>query len=143
MFGGEELRAFIEQASWVAVNEYEWQLLQDRTKWSAQEVATRVKALIVTRGVEGSTIYAEGREIVVPVAKTAAVVDPTGCGDAYRAGLLHGLLHDRDWETTGRIASLMGAIKIESRGTQNHKFSQAEFQSRYRQTFGQSLELNQ
>jgi adenosine kinase len=141
MFGGEELRAFIDQASWVAVNEYEWQLLQDRTKLSAGDVAAKVKALIVTRGAEGSIIYAEGREIAIPAAKPSALVDPTGCGDAYRAGLIHGLLHERDWETTGRIASLMGAIKIESRGTQNHKFSQPQFESRYRDTFGRSLEL--
>jgi adenosine kinase len=141
MFGGGELRSFIEQASWVAVNEYEWQLLQDRTKLSAPEVAARVKALIVTRGAQGSVIYADGREIAIPAAKPLGLVDPTGCGDAYRAGLLHGLLHGRDWETTGRIASLMGCIKIESRGTQNHKFSRADFQSRYRESFGRALDF--
>jgi adenosine kinase len=141
MFGGEELRAFIAQATWVAVNEYEWQLLQDRTQYSAADVAAQVKALIVTRGAEGSIIYAEGRELAIPAAKPAAIVDPTGCGDAYRAGLLHGLLHELDWGTTGRIASLMGAIKIESRGTQNHKFSPAQFQARYRESFGRSLDF--
>lgn len=140
MFGGEELRAFIAQATWVAVNDYEWQLLQDRTKLSARDIASQVKALIVTRGAEGSTIYTQDREIVIPAAKPAAIVDPTGCGDAYRAGLLHGLLHDLDWETTGRIASLLGAIKIESRGTQNHKFSLADFSARYRESFGRALE---
>ena len=77
----------------------------------------------MTRGAEGSVIYAKGREIAIPAAKPKAVVDPTGCGDAYRAGLIHGLLHGLDWETTGRIASLLGAIKIESRGTQNHRFT--------------------
>lgn len=140
MFGGEELRAFIAQATWVAVNDYEWQLLQDRTKLSARDIASQVKALIVTRGAEGSTIYTQDREIVIPAAKPAAIVDPTGCGDAYRAGLLHGLLHGLDWETTGRIASLLGAIKIESRGTQNHKFSLADFSARYRESFGRALE---
>jgi adenosine kinase len=141
MFGGEELRAFISQATWVAVNEYEWQLVQDRTKWSARDIASQVEALIVTRGAEGSTIYTrEGEEIVIPTAKPAAVIDPTGCGDAYRAGLIHGLLHRRDWESTGRIASLMGAIKIESRGTQNHNFSMDQFNSRYRDNFGRALD---
>jgi adenosine kinase len=139
MFGGEELRAFIAQATWVAVNEYEWQLLQDRTKLSARDVAAQVQALIVTRGAEGSTIYTRDAEITIPTAKPKAIVDPTGCGDAYRAGLLHGLMHALDWETTGRVASLMGAIKIESRGTQNHNFSIEEFKSRYRESFGRPL----
>jgi adenosine kinase len=141
MFGGEELRAFISQASWVAVNEYEWQLLQDRTKLSARDVAAQVNALIVTRGAEGSTIHTLDGDIPIPAAKPSAIVDPTGCGDAYRAGLLYGLLHGLDWETTGRIASLMGAIKIESRGTQNHNFSIAQFQSRYRESFGRTLDI--
>jgi adenosine kinase len=139
MFGGEELRAFIAQATWVAVNEYEWQLLQDRTKLSARDVAAQVQALIVTRGAEGSTIYTREAEITIPAAKPRAIVDPTGCGDAYRAGLLHGLMHALDWETTGRVASLMGAIKIESRGTQNHNFSLEEFKARYRESFGRPL----
>ncbi len=141
MFSGEELRAFIDQATWVAVNDYEWQLVQEKTRLSAEQIASRVKALIVTKGAEGSLIYTEGREIAIPCAKANAVVDPTGCGDAYRAGLLHGLLHGLDWETTGRIASLLGAIKIESRGTQNHTFSAAQFEERYRATFGRPLSL--
>jgi adenosine kinase len=95
--------------------------------------------LIVTRGAEGSVIYTQAGEIAIPTAKPRAIVDPTGCGDAYRAGLLHGLLHGFDWETTGRIASLMGAIKIESRGTQNHSFSRTELETRYKESFGRSL----
>ncbi len=139
MFSGEELRAFIGQATWVAVNDYEWQLVQEKTKLSAADIAGQVQALIVTRGAEGSVIHVKGREIVIPPAKPDAVVDPTGCGDAYRAGLLHGLLHGLDWETTGRIASLMGAIKIGARGTQNHRFTAAEFAERYRASFGTAL----
>ena len=141
MFGGDDLRAFIQQASWVAVNEYEWQMVQEKTKLSAADIAGQVEALIVTRGAEGSVVYTKGREIVIPTAKPQAVVDPTGCGDAYRAGLIHGLLHGLDWETTGRIASLIGAIKIESRGTQNHKFTAAEFEQRYQANFGTALSL--
>src|SRR5690606_24535504 len=141
MFGGDELRVFIEQATRVAVNEYEWQLLQDRTKLSAHDVAAQVEALVVTRGAEGSIIRTRDGDIAIPPAKPRAIVDPTGCGDAYRAGLLHGLLHGLDWETTGRIASLMGAIKIESRGTQNHTFSRAEFRARYKDNFGKELGL--
>jgi adenosine kinase len=141
LFGAEELRAFIDQATWMAVNDYEWQVVRERTGWSLQEVTKHVRALIVTRGAEGSVIYTEGRELRVPTAKPESLVDPTGCGDAYRAGLIHGLLHGLDWETTGRIASLLGAIKIESRGTQNHRFTRAEFEARYRENFGASVTL--
>ncbi len=135
MFGAEDLDRFVSQASWVAVNDYEWQMVQQKTGWSTADVAARVKALIVTRGAKGSTIHAEGREIAIPCARTGQVVDPTGCGDAYRAGLLHGLLHGLDWETTGRVASLMGAIKIETRGTQNHRFTPADFAARLKASF--------
>jgi len=141
LFSGDELRAFIGQASWVALNDYEWQLVQDKSRLSAQEIVEQVQALIVTRGAEGSVIYTKGREIAIPTAKPSAIVDPTGCGDAYRAGLIHGLLHGLDWEVTGRIASLLGALKIESRGTQNHKFTSAEFERRYQASFGQPLNL--
>lgn len=139
MFGGDDLRAFIKQATWVAVNDYEWQLVQEKTKLSASDITSQVQALVVTRGAEGSIIYTKGREIVIPAAKPAGIVDPTGCGDAYRAGLLHGLMHGLDWETTGRIASLMGAIKIETRGTQNHTFTAAQFAQRYQASFGSAL----
>jgi len=136
MFGGAELAAFIDQATWVAVNDYEWELMQERTGMTAADVVARVDALVVTRGSEGSTIHTKGRTLAIPPVKARAIVDPTGCGDAYRAGLIHGLLRGLDWETTGRVASLMGSIKIESRGPQNHQFTPAEFQQRYRDHFG-------
>jgi adenosine kinase len=140
MFSGAELAQFIEQATWVAVNDYEWQMLQQKTGWTASDIASRVQALIVTRGAEGSVIYADGRTLAVPCAKPRALVDPTGCGDAYRAGLIHGLLHGLDWQTSGRLASLLGAIKIESRGPQNHVFTRAEFLRRYVENFGEAPE---
>ena len=130
MFGQAELKRFISQARWVALNDYEWQLVQQKSGWGVSEITARVEALIVTRGAAGSTIYTRGEELTVPAAPARAVIDPTGCGDAYRAGLLHGLLHGLDWLETGRIASLMGAIKIESRGTQNHSFTREEFAAR-------------
>ena len=139
MFGAEDLKTFIAQARWVAVNDYEWGLLQQKTGYTVSDVTAQVEALVVTRGAEGSVIYAQGGTLTVPCAKPRAIVDPTGCGDAYRAGLIHGLLRGLDWETTGRVASLMGAIKIESRGPQNHRFTRAEFEQRYRENFGQSL----
>ncbi|MBS0416545.1 MAG: carbohydrate kinase family protein [Proteobacteria bacterium] len=136
LFGGDDIKRFVEQATWVAVNDYEWELVQQKSGWTVRDIVQRVKALIVTRGAQGSVIYTPEGEIQVPCAKARAVVDPTGCGDAYRAGLLHGLLHGLDWQATGRIASLLGAIKIESLGTQNHRFTQAEFQARLKQSFG-------
>lgn len=136
LFGGDDIKRFVDQATWVAVNDYEWELVQQKTGWTARDVTQRVKALIVTRGAQGSVIYTPEGEIEVPCAKARAVVDPTGCGDAYRAGLLHGLLHGLDWRATGRIASLLGAIKIESLGTQNHRFTKAEFEARLKENFG-------
>jgi adenosine kinase len=135
MFGAEDLKTFIAQARWVTVNDYEWGLLQQKTGLTVSDITAQVEALVVTQGAEGSIIYTQGRTLTVPCAKPKAVVDPTGCGDAYRAGLIHGLLRGLDWETTGRMASLMGAIKIESRGPQNHRFSAAEFDRRYRENF--------
>jgi adenosine kinase len=137
MFDGTELARFIEQASWVAVNDYEWGMLQQKTGWTAADVAGRVKALIITQGAAGSTIHADGRVFEIPCARPRAVIDPTGCGDAYRAGLIHGLLYGFDWHTCGRLASLLGALKIESRGPQNHVFTRAEFLRRYLENFGQ------
>jgi adenosine kinase len=130
LFDGKDLKRFVEQATWVAANEYEWQVIQQRTGWTESDVTQLTEALIVTRGAEGSTIHTKGGPIHIPCAKAHKVVDPTGCGDAYRAGLIHGLLHGLDWPTTGRIASLLGALKIETLGTQNHTFSAAQFQQR-------------
>ena len=141
MFGAEELKSFIAQARWVAVNDYEWGMLQQKTGFTVSDITAQVDALVVTRGAEGSIVYTQGGTLTVPSARPEAVVDPTGCGDAYRAGLIHGLLHGLDWETTGRVASLMGAIKIESRGPQNYSFTAAELDRRYRDNFGKSKEF--
>jgi len=135
MFDGADLVRFIEQARWVTVNDYEAELLQERTGLSPREIAERVEALIVTRGAQGSHVYVRNHRIDIPSAVPAKVADPTGCGDAYRAGLLYGLSNGMDWETTGRIASLMGAIKIETHGTQNYRFSELEFAERFQQTY--------
>jgi adenosine kinase len=139
MFGEAELRDFIERASWVAVNDYEASLLAERSGWSLEKIAKQVRALIVTRGAEGSWIHADGQRLEIPVAKTARVADPTGCGDAYRAGLLFGLERGFDWHTTGRVAALLAAIKIEQHGTQQHRCSLDEFRERFRMDFGYSL----
>lgn len=139
MFNGEELLKFVDQATWVTVNEYEGQLLSERTGLTHEQLAQRVEALIVTHGAQGSVIFTQGQQIKIPCAVPAAVNDPTGCGDAYRAGLIYGLMNKLDWQVTGRIASLIGAIKIASHGPQNHRFTRGEFAAAYQQAFGQSL----
>jgi len=136
MCGREDLVRFLKQATWAALNEYEWQMVQQKTGWSLRDVTLRVQALVVTEGAGGSVIHTREGDIEIASAKPRVVVDPTGCGDAYRAGLLHGLLRGLDWRTTGQIASLMGAIKIESRGTQNHRFTPEAFQERLSRSFG-------
>jgi len=139
MFNGEELLALVRQASYVTVNDYEGQMLQERTGTPLEQLALAVQALIVTQGAAGSTIYTGGETLRIPSVKAAAVVDPTGCGDAYRAGLLYGIAQGYDWPTTGRLASLMGAIKIASRGGQNHRLTREEIGARYREAFGASI----
>ena len=136
MFDAADLDRFIEQANWVAVNDYEWQLLQQKTGWTVRDLTQRVEALVVTRGSKGSIIHTLDGQFEIPCAKAAAVVDPTGCGDAYRAGLLHGLMHDLDYETSGQIAAVMGALKIESRGTQNHRATPQQLERRLAESFG-------
>ncbi|VAW94227.1 Sugar kinase [hydrothermal vent metagenome] len=136
MFNGDELMTFIDQATWVAANDYESQLIQDRTGKSIEELSKKVEAFVVTRGGEGSYVYTNGKCLDIPTAKTAQLLDPTGCGDAYRGGLLYGIMNKLDWETTARIAALMGAIKIEQAGTQNHKISVDEFKQRFNDNYG-------
>ncbi|MGE5649200.1 carbohydrate kinase family protein [Noviherbaspirillum sp. UKPF54] len=136
MFAGPELERFIELATYVAVNDYEAELLTQRTGLTLEKIAERVSALIVTRGEQGAEIYTGGKRIDIPCVRADKVVDPTGCGDAFRAGLLYGLTNDMDWATTGRLASLMGAIKIASQGPQNHAPSRDEIEDRFQKAFG-------
>lgn len=139
MFDGDDLLTFIEQATWVTVNDYESQLLQERTGLSPHEIAERVDALIITRGVKGSYIYTQDKRLEIPVAKADQLIDPTGCGDAYRGGLLYGLMNDIDWDVTARIAGLMGALKIQSHGTQNYHFTMDEFAEHFKTAYGFSM----
>jgi len=139
MFNGEELMAFLKLADYCTVNDYEAKLLTERTGRTLQQLATEVTALIVTLGGNGSQIYVDGQRIDIPTAPPTAVVDPTGCGDAYRSGLLYGISNDWAWEKTGRLASLMGSLKIAQRGGQNHKLTRDEIAIRYREAFGDRL----
>ncbi|MDE2598254.1 MAG: carbohydrate kinase family protein [Rhodocyclaceae bacterium] len=139
MFNGEELLAFVKQADYCTVNDYEAKLLCERTGLTLEQLAQEVKALIVTLGADGSDIYADGKCIKVASVKPDAILDPTGCGDAYRAGLLYGITNGWDWQKTGQLASLMGSIKIAHRGAQNHKLNRDEIAQRYQQAFGTTL----
>ncbi len=136
MFDRDTLCTLIDQANWITVNDYEWQMMQERTKLTPDKLTEMVEALVVTRGGKGSFIYVKGKCHVIPAAKPSVINDPTGCGDAYRAGLLYGLMRDMDWDTSGRLASMMGTIKIECYGTQNHTFELQEFKDRFRENFG-------
>ncbi len=139
MFDGEELLRFVQLARYVAVNDYEAQMLQQRTGKTVEQLAKLVEALIVTRGERGSTIYNRGSAVDIPCVRADQVVDPTGCGDAYRSGLLYGIARGMDWETTGRLAALMGALKIARRGAQNHHATRDELLASYREQFGYDI----
>jgi adenosine kinase len=139
LFTGDELVSMIEAADYVAVNDYEGRLLCERTGLSLQDIAARVRALIVTLGADGSRIYSDGELIAVPAVRPAALVDPTGCGDAYRAGLLYGIAHEWEWLRTGRLAALLGSVKIASRGGQNHAVDRERLAEIYAAHFGGSL----
>jgi adenosine kinase len=139
LFNGAELRAFIEQADYVTVNDYESNLLQERTGWSEKEIAGKVKAYIATRGPHGAVIHADGKVHDVAPAHERRVTDPTGCGDAFRAGLLFGIEKGYDWMTIGRMGNLMGALKVEHPGTQNQRFDYDEFAEQFKQQFGYAL----
>ena len=136
MFNGDELLDFMRLADFACFNDYEAKLLCDRTGRNLEQLAGEVKALTVTRGGEGSEIYADGRRYDIPCVEAEEILDPTGCGDAYRSGLLYGIANGYDWEKTGRLAAVMGAIKIASRGGQNHQPSREEIGERYRKAFG-------
>lgn len=136
MYNGDELLEFINKADYIAVNDYEGELLQERTAQSLESLASKAKALIITLGAQGSIIYTNGQQINIPCVKPQAIVDPTGCGDAYRAGLLYGIVNDLDWQTTGQLGSLMGSLKIAQRGGQNHQFSRDEIDQYYFENFG-------
>lgn len=142
MFSGEELLHFVDLANYLALNDYEAQLMQEKTGLTLEALAKRVDALIVTRGALGSVINAGGQRFEIPCVEADELLDPTGCGDAYRAGLLFGLAQGWNWETSGRLASVMGSIKIASRGGQNHKPTRADIEARFQQAFGTKISLS-
>ena len=141
MFGSDELLNFVRQADYVTVNDYEAKLFQDKTGKTIEELSKLTRAFIVTLGAQGSIIYTDGKEMRIPTPTATKLLDPTGCGDAYRAGLLYGIQKGWDWDTTGRLASLLGSLKIASRGGQNHKQTREEIVALFQQHFGYSISL--
>src|ERR1700730_4609118 len=139
MFNGDELLEFVRLAEYVTVNDYEAQMLQERTGQPVEQLAKLVKAFVVTLGARGSLVHAGGTQIEIPCVKAIEVVDPTGCGDAFRAGLLYGLAEGFDWMNSGRLASLLGSIKIAQRGGQNHRFTRDEIAEQYRAAYGSRI----
>jgi len=140
LFNGQELRDFIELADYVTVNDYESNLLQERTGWNEKDIVSRVKAYICTRGPQGAQIHTPGKVYDIAPAHERRVTDPTGCGDAFRAGLIFGIEKGGyDWMTIGRIGNLMGALKVEHPGTQNQRFDYEEFSEQFKQQFGYAL----
>jgi len=135
-FSGEELLGLIGKARYLAMNDYEAKMLSSKTGRSLEELADGLEAVIVTLGPNGSEIHTQGRVIEIPAAPVTRIADPTGCGDAYRAGLLHGLDRKLGWETTGRLGAVMGAIKIEHHGAQRHTTNRAAIAQRFESAFG-------
>jgi adenosine kinase len=125
MFDGKELAAFIEQASWVTVNDYEGKMLSERTGWSCAEISHRVQGLVVTLGSQGCEVWINGGRTAVPPVQAAAVVDPTGCGDAWRGALLYGLEQGWPLIRCAELGNRVGALKIASRGPQNWRLEEA------------------
>ena len=138
MFSGEEIREFLRLADYVAVNDYEGKLLEEKTGRKLEILAREVKALVCMLGANGSLIFAAGKRHEVPSVRADAVVDPTGCGDAYRAGLLYGIARGWDWDSTGKLGALMGALKVARRGAQNNTATRDELERGFRGAFGYS-----
>jgi adenosine kinase len=138
MFSGDEIGEFVRLAAYVAVNDYEGKMLEEKTGRKLEEIARGVKALVYTQGAKGSVILAGGERYEIPCVQADSVTDPTGCGDAYRAALLYGIAQSWDWLSIGKLGAVLGAIKIAHRGAQNHAPARAEIEARFRKAFGYS-----
>ncbi len=138
MFSRDEIAQFVRLADYVAVNDYEGKLLEEKSGRTLEQLAREVKALVCTLGSKGSFIIAGGTRHEIPCVSADAVVDPTGCGDAYRAGLLYGIAHGWDWPSTGKLGAVMGALKIAHRGAQNHAAAREAIEARFQKSFGYS-----
>jgi adenosine kinase len=138
---GAELADGVRGSTMTIVNEYEFEMLRNKTGWTDEQIAAHTRVLIVTCGERGSVIHTNGEHIEIPAVPARRNADPTGVGDAYRAGIIKGYLKKMPWQTTGRIGSLAATYALEEYGTQNHRYELAEFVTRYRETFGETPEL--
>jgi len=139
LFDGDDLRRMLGLAQVLTVNDYEAKVVEQRTGQSMDDIARGMQAVIVTRGAEGSTLLADGQTIDIAPVRASQVIDPTGCGDAYRAGLLYGITEGWSWADSCRLASVMGAIKVEHRGPQNHEPSREQIAASLQANYGISL----
>ena len=129
MFNKDELLNFINKATYITVNYYEAEMLSKNSGLSFKEIGHQVDALIITKGASGSIIISNDKEINIPAFKVSNPIDPTGCGDAYRAGIAYGITHHWDWNKTGELASALAALKVKSKGGQNHNPSITDIES--------------
>ena len=135
----QQLKRFLEQADWMIVNDYEWRIFVEKTNMTIEQVLVYLKALIITKGSRGSEIYTSDEVYEITAVPVKEAVDPTGCGDAYRSGIVYGLINQLGWQTTGQIGALMGAINVANSGAQNHKFTMEEFRGFYQQHYSEEL----
>ena len=140
LLGKEELKCFIEQATWVIMNHHEWELFYKITDLTSKEIIEQVDALIITKGSQGSKIFTKAETIEINALEIETIKDPAGCGDAYRAGIIFCILNGLGWKTSGQMATLMGKINLAHAGAQNHHFSMEEFCSLYESHFNESLQ---
>jgi len=139
---GEELAEGVRGSAMTIVNEYEFEMLKNKTGWTDTQVAQHTRVLIVTLGEKGSQICAEGKSFKVPSVPARRPADPTGVGDAYRAGIIKGYLRKLPWDTIGKLGSLAATYALEEYGTQNHRYNLAEFRTRFQEAFGENLLLD-
>ncbi len=138
---GNELADGVRDSAMTIINEYEFEMLKHKTGWTNKQIVAQTQVLIVTLGEKGSQIFVDGKSFNVPIVPATRQADPTGVGDAYRAGVIKGYLKKLPWETIGKLGSLAATYALEEYGTQNHRYSLAEFSARFRQAFGETPQL--
>lgn len=140
MFDGEELQRFVGNADWLVVNSYEWEMVKHKTGWSQDDITRQLDGgLVITQGGDGSELYDASGKTRIPAVKPEKIADPTGCGDAYRAGMLYGL--ERGWEAADacRLGSILGALKIAHNAPQHHDFDIEQVKQRFESEFGKPM----
>jgi adenosine kinase len=138
----EDLIKGIEGAKVLIVNDYEFEMIKNKTGLSETAIKQQVETVIVTLGANGSLIHVEDREIHIPPAQPNRIAEPTGAGDAYRAGVITGMMRNYPWEVSGRLGSIAAVYVLEQHGTQRHSFTRRQAAHRYRELYGHADELD-